>query len=51
MVTPKDVVVKWVDTFNKADAENLANLYSETFRWQASACARYECFLVHLRML
>jgi limonene-1,2-epoxide hydrolase len=27
---PKDVVIKWVDTFNKADAENLANFYSAT---------------------
>jgi len=29
-MTPKDVVIKWVDTFNKADAESLANFYSET---------------------
>ena len=29
-MTPKDVVIKWVDTFNKADTESLANFYSET---------------------
>ena len=28
-MTPKDVVIKWVDIFNKADAEGLANFYSE----------------------
>ena len=28
-MTPKDVVIKWVDIFNKADAKGLANFYSE----------------------
>jgi ketosteroid isomerase-like protein len=28
-MTPKDVVIKWVDTFNKAGTESLANFYSE----------------------
>jgi SnoaL-like domain len=29
-MTPKDVVIKWVDTFNKADAAGVANLYGDT---------------------
>jgi limonene-1,2-epoxide hydrolase len=28
-VTPKDVVQAWVDAFNRADVERLANLYAE----------------------
>ena len=28
-MSPKDVVIKWVEIFNKADAEALANLYGE----------------------
>ena len=29
-MTPKQVVQKWVDTFNKKDTDGLAELYTET---------------------
>lgn len=29
-MTPKEVVQKWVDVFNKADAEQLAEFYTDT---------------------
>ena len=29
-MTPKEIAIKWVDLFNKADAQGLANLYNDT---------------------
>ena len=29
-MSAKEIVIKWVEIFNKADAKSLANLYSET---------------------
>ena len=29
-MTPKEIVIKWVELFNKADAPGLVNLYSDT---------------------
>lgn len=29
MLSPKEFIIKWVDTFNKADAKGLADLYDE----------------------
>ena len=28
-MSPKDIIEKWIDAFNKADTESIANLYSE----------------------
>ena len=29
-MSPKDVILKWVDVFNKKDSEALADLYSDS---------------------